>query len=93
MGVVVSSKLPYASVEVAKKAGKTQAEIDAWLAANRTSTPAACAASAATSATEAKRVLNNDINDIKEIQLDDSKGSNGFNGSKLVRARARFPCP
>ena len=77
MGAVVSSKLPYTSVKDAKKAGKTQAEIDAWLAANRT--PAASAASAAASATETKSALNDAI---KEIQFDESKGS------RVVRARA-----
>ena len=80
MGAVVSSKLPYKSVKDAKKAGKTQAEIDAWLAANRT--PAASAASAAASATETKSTLN-DV--IKEIQFDESNDSNG---SRAVRARA-----
>ena len=37
MGAGGSTKLPYTSVEDAKKAGKTQAEIDAWLATNRPS--------------------------------------------------------
>ena len=47
MGAGVSSTLPYKSVKDAKKAGKTQAEIDAWLATNQ---PAAAASAASTKA-------------------------------------------
>ena len=35
MGGGVSTNRPYASVEEAKKAGKTQSEIDDWLAQNQ----------------------------------------------------------
>ena len=72
MGAVVSSKLPYKSVKDAKKAGKTQAEIDAWLATNQPAASAS-AASAATSATATKRPLVELVfNDaIKQIQFDE----------------------
>ena len=56
MGAGGSTKLPYTSVEDAKKAGKTQAEIDAWLATNQPAASAS-AASAATSATATQRPI------------------------------------
>ena len=72
MGAGASTKLPYTSVEDAKKAGKTQAEIDAWLATNQPAASAS-AASAATSATATKRPLVELVfNDaIKQIQFDE----------------------
>ena len=74
MGAAASTQLPlpYPSIEDAKKAGKTQAEVDAWLSANKMK-ESATAASAAASATAKEHLLVELVfNDaIKEIQFDE----------------------
>ena len=74
MGSAASTKLalPYASVEDAKKAGKTQAEVDAWLSANRMEGTATAASAAASATIEERTSVELVFNDaIKEIQFDE----------------------